>query len=49
MIELKCKHKDTSQKKLLFLCEIEGNYTAILCKNCEEKEDMKFLIKEITQ
>ena len=48
MIELTCPHRNKSQKRLLFACESGGNYTVDLCKDCEIKENMKFLIKEIS-
>lgn len=47
MIELTCSHRSKPQKKLLFACEIGGNYTVDLCKDCEVSEDMKFLVKEM--
>lgn len=47
MIELTCSHRSKPQKRLLFACEIGGNYTVDLCEDCEISEDMKFLIKEM--
>ena len=47
MIELTCSHRSKPQKRLLFVCEVGGNYTVDLCQDCEISEDMKFLIKEM--
>jgi len=49
MNKLTCPHGNKNQKRLLFACEIGGNYAVDLCKNCETKEDLKFLIKEMTK
>jgi hypothetical protein len=45
-IELKCKHEPKTHR-LVFACQITGDYMVDLCKNCHDDEPKEFLIDEV--
>jgi hypothetical protein len=45
MDEFECQHQPKT-KKLLFSCQVTGNYQIFLCEDCYKKDDKKFLIAQ---
>lgn len=47
MEKFECQHNPKS-KNLVFSCQVSGNYELVLCEDCSNKEDRKFLLKEFS-